>query len=221
MAKKNKNSIQDDYLKLKSEMLFDKVEEIFKTQPKNYISALEEIGFKYYEEEDAEEIEERNAEPKNRNERDLVAYFEGKQSCTDRILKKYLTERVREDANEPLIRRYFKKANQNLKALILYGLERYPGRLDLLPDLASFHEFENILSKLIVYYTRACVLQENLDTFSQLAQDFYYTTEPDGYDAYQALRELFPPGSDKRKIIDFLISEEEAAEKQAQKIEIF
>jgi hypothetical protein len=211
MAKKNKNSTPDDYLKLKSEMLFDKVAETFKTQPENYISELEKIGFKYYEEEDSEEIEERNAAPKNQNQRDLVDFLKGKQPCTDAVLEAYLTECTSEDANGPLIRKYFKKANQNLKALILYGLDRYPGSSYLLPDLAYFHEFENMLGTLITYYTRACVSQENLETFSELAQDFYYATAPDDYDALQALRELFPAGSEKRKIIDILISEEEAA----------
>ena len=90
-----------------------------------------------------------------------------------------------------------------------YGLDNYPGRIDLLSDLSFFHEFENILSILISYCTRACVDQENLDTFSELARDFYYATNPDGYEAYYALRELFAPESDKRKIIDFLMAEEE------------
>ena len=52
--------------------------------------------------------------------------------------------------------------------------------------------------------------QKNLETFSELAQDFYYATIPDGYEALFALRDLFEPGTDKRKIVDFLIAEEEA-----------
>ncbi|MFH1629350.1 MAG: hypothetical protein ABIE47_11600 [Pseudomonadota bacterium] len=42
---------------------------------------------------------------------------------------------------------------------------------------------------------------------------FYYSTNRDGYEAYYALRELFDSESDKRKIIDFLIAEEENAER--------
>jgi len=53
--------------------------------------------------------------------------------------------------------------------------------------------------------------QENLNTFSELARDFYNTTIPDGYEALYALRDLFQPGTDKRKVIDFLIAEEEGA----------
>jgi hypothetical protein len=74
----------------------------------------------------------------------------------------------------------FRKANQNLKALILYGLDKYPARIDLLSDLAFFHEFENILSILIKYFTRACIEQGNLESLSQLAMEFYYSTCPDG-----------------------------------------
>ena len=93
-----------------------------------------------------------------------------------------------------------------------YGLDNYPGRIDLLSDLSFFHEFENILIILISYYTRACVDQGNLDTFTELAKDFYYPTNPDGYETYYALRELFEPYTDKRKIIDFLMAEEEEGE---------
>lgn len=110
-------------------------------------------------------------------------------------------------------RKYFKKANPNLKSLILHGLDHYPGSVDLLSDLGYFHEFENILSVLITYYTQACAGQENLETFTELAQDFYYATIPDGYEALYALRDLFEPATDKRKAIDFLISEEKGAKK--------
>lgn len=209
MARKKKHSILDEHQKLKREMLFDKVAETLREQPGNYISALEEIGFKYYEEDDPEEMEEKNAEPRNQNQRDLIAYLEGSERCTDVVLETYLTERNAEETNHPLIRRYFRKANRNLKKLLSYGLDRFPGSLDLLADLAYFHEFENILSTLIPYYTRACMLQENLTTFSDMAQEFYWATYADGYDALRALRDLFPHGSDKRQIIDFMISEEE------------
>jgi len=132
-----------------------------------------------------------------------------------KIFESYTEEKAAENPNYPLIRRYFKGANHNLKSLILYGLDNYPGRIDLLSDLAFFHDFENVLSLLIVYYTKACVDQANLDTFSKLAKEFYYSTTFDGYEAYYALRELFDPKTDKRKIIEFLIAEEEEAMRNA------
>ena len=46
MAKKEKDPLEE-YLKLKNEMIRDKVDEIFRTQPKNWRTALEEMGFTY------------------------------------------------------------------------------------------------------------------------------------------------------------------------------
>ncbi len=211
MGKKDKYSIFDDYEKLKNEIIRDKVSDIFRKHPTDYIAKMEELGFQYFEDDDDdnEEIEERNAKPENQRQRDLVAYFEGKKKLSKNIFESFSEEKSSDNPNFPLIRKYFKKANQNLKALLLYGLDHYPGRIDLLSDLTFFHEFENILSILISYYTRACVDQQNLETFSELAKDFYHFTIPDGYEALYALQELFGPETDKRKIIDFLIAEEE------------
>jgi hypothetical protein len=215
MAKKD---TLDDYNKLRDENIIDKVNEIFRSRPDNYIAALEENGFEFHEENDEEKIEEKKAKPKNKNQRKLIAYFEGEEDASEMILAAFLTERYAKRPNFPLIRKYFKKANQKLKALIIYCLEHYPGRIDLLSDLTYFHEFENILTTFITYYTRACLNQENLETFTELAQDFYYATKPDGYESLYALRELFEPHTEKRKIIDFLISGEEA-EKLIKQIE--
>ena len=211
MGKKDKDDILNDYQKLKNEIIRDKVDEIFRTQPDNYIPALEEIGFKYYDDDDPEEIEEKNAKPENQNQRDLLEYFEGDKELSETILATYFEEKDTEEPNLPLIRKYFRQANQNLKSLILYGLDHYPARLDLLSDLAYFHEFENILGTLVKYFTGACVSETNLETFTELAQDFYYATIPDGYEALYALRDLFDPNTNKRKIIDFLIQEEEGS----------
>jgi hypothetical protein len=216
MGKKDKDSVLDDYEKLKNEIIRDKVNEIFRNHPKDYIAKMEELGFEYFEDDDdSEEIEERNAKPENQRQRDLVAYFENKKKLSKNIFESYSEEKATESPNYPLIRKYYKEANNNLKSLLLYGLDNYPGRIDLLSDLSFFHEFENILSILIIYYTQACIDQGNLVTFSELAKDFYYSTNPDGYEAYYALRELFEPATDKRKIIDFLIAEEEETDRAA------
>jgi len=173
MGKENKkNSILDDYEKLKNEIIRDKVSEIFRRHPKDYIAKMEELGFEYHEDDDYEEIEERNAQPENDRQKDLVSFFENKKKLSKKIFESYSTEKEAENPNYPLFRRYFKEANKNLKSLILYGLDNYPGRIDLLSDLDFFHEFENILSTLISYYTNACIEQQNLETFSALAKDF-------------------------------------------------
>ena len=67
MGRKDKNSALDGYEKIKNEIIRDKVNDIFRNHPKDYIAKMEELGFKYYEDdnEDEEEIEERNAKPEN------------------------------------------------------------------------------------------------------------------------------------------------------------
>jgi hypothetical protein len=77
MTKKDKNSVLDDYVKLKNEIVCDRVNEIFRNYPKDYIAKMQDIGFKYFEDdEDSEELEERDAKPVNKRQRNLVAYFE-------------------------------------------------------------------------------------------------------------------------------------------------
>jgi hypothetical protein len=97
----------------------------------------------------------------------------------------------------------------------LRGASLIPPALLVGADLSFFHEFRNILSVLIIYYTKACVDQTNLDTFAELSKEFYYSTIGDEYEAYYALRDLFEPETEKRKIIDFLIAEEEEAQKKS------
>jgi len=218
MDKKDKDNPFDDYEKLKDEIIIDQVNEIFRTRPENYISALERIGFEYHEEDDYEEMEEKNARPENQNQEELVAYFEGKEDPSEAILMIFFVEKDTDRPNLPLIRKYFKEASQKLKELILYGLDHYPNRIDLLSDLAYFHEFGNILSLVITHYTRACLNEMNLQVFTELAEDFCSATNPDGYEALIALRELFEPHTEKRKIIDFLISEEVEAGKSSEAI---
>jgi hypothetical protein len=108
-------------------------------------------------------------------------------------------------------RRLRRTKNENLSSYSVSIIIRK--KLEFLSDLGFFHEFENILGTFITYYTQACVDQEDLETFSELARDFYCTTIPDGYEALYALMDLFEPGIDKRNVIDFLIAEEEGTKK--------
>jgi hypothetical protein len=210
MGKKDKTGILDEYQKLKDEIIFDKVNVVFRSKPKNFIQALDEIGFEYCEDEvDEAEMEERIAKPENQNQQDLFDFFEGDQDISESIMAIFLEERNAEHPNIPLFRKYFKSANQNLKALLLYCLDRYPTRTDLLADLAYFHEFQNILTLLIEYYILACEKETDMEKFTELAQNFYYSTNPDGYEALLALQDIFEPGTDKRKIVDYLITEDD------------
>lgn len=209
MTKQNKKSddiVQDEII---DEIIRDKIREAFSDNPDNPMVALEEAGFTWYDDDyPSEEAEEDSAVPENRNQEVILEFFQSGGTPSDYILEIFLAEKSSDTPNFPLFRRYFRKANRNLKSLILWGLEKYPARIDLLQDLGFFHEFSNILNTVIKYYTHACENQANIDTFTDLAQEFYYTTLPDGYDAYLALKDLFPEGTEKRAIVDFLIAEE-------------
>lgn len=207
MGKKRDDSLLSDYQKVKTEMVFEKVDNILKNQPDNYREALGKIGFRYYEEDNLEEKEEDKAIPQNSNQKYLVSYFDGKNELSEKTLQIFEAERNAQHPNYPLIRKYFKKANKNLKTLILYGLDQQPTHVQLLCDLAYYHEFENLLKELISRFTIACNKENNLLNFSEIAQEFYYATIPDGYDALYFLKKLFPPHTEKGENIRFLIAE--------------
>lgn len=189
----------------------DEVSRIFNEHPNNYISRLEEIGFVYHDDGPGEEEqEEAVAKPENKNQKDLIAFFNGNIPLSNEIVEKFLEERRCSDPNYPLFRKYFRQANKHLLSLILHGLLQDPVLIELLSDLTYFHEHQNILSTVVEHYTVACDLQYNLETFSELAMDFYYATLADDYDALYALKEWYPIDSEKRAIVDFLNEIEDA-----------
>jgi len=207
MTKKKDKDYLDEYQKIKSEMLFDQVEEIFEKHPDNYLEKLEELGFAYHEEEDYETVEEDNAAPANDRQKYLVSYFEGERKLSENTLRAFLEERESEHPNYPLIRKYFKQANPGLKALLLYGLDQYPTDIDFLRDLSFFHEFQNILEELVERFVCACQEEKNLLNFSEIVQEFYCATFPDGYNAVSKLRSLFPPDTEKGGNVEFVVAE--------------
>ena len=72
------------------------------------------------------------------------------------------------------------------------------------------HEFKNILRELIAYYLIGCEHEKDLRNFEELALNFYYDTEPDGFDALYELSERYGPDSDKGKIAREIIRKQKA-----------
>ena len=216
---------RDDYDTddLDNDIIRDEVERVFKRHPHDYISKLEELGFEYYDddEEDIEEQEEVSAKPENSNQEYLVSYFDGDIILSGKTIAIFLEERNSRTPNHPLFRKYFKSTNKNLLSMIIHGLELDPLSDELLSDLTYFHEFQNQLNLLIKHYSKACEKQEDLEAFSELAQDFYNAAIPDGFNAYYALRDLFNNGTDRRKVVDFLVEIVEQAEDDAMKDLLF
>jgi len=196
-------------------MIRDKARKAVAENAGNVREALEESGFTWLGDENpSEEDEEKAAVPENVRQRFLVSYFEGKAQLSGNVISPFLSEHKAEVPNFPLIRRYFRAANQPLKKLILSGRENDPTNLDLLADLIFFYEFERKLPELITHLTKACRLKDDLPRFFDKEREFYHRTRADGYNALAALLEIFDEDSDKRKIVDFLISEAANSEEE-------
>ncbi len=188
----------DDFEKEKRKLVFKEVARVIKAHPKNYMEKLAELGFKWVDDEvDEEEVEEKAATIRTENETHLVGYLEGERDLSDQVLDIYLAEKNSDTLNYPLFRRYFKKGNDRLKELLIYALGKHPTDIDLLSDLAYYHEFRNILGELIEAYMTACGRETDLDKFSQLVMSFYLDTEPDGFDAFHELEHACNRGSGK------------------------
>jgi len=213
MPKKDKSP--KEYEKLRDEIIRDKIEEIFAEEPANYKKALQEIGFSWHDDEyPSEEEEEEAAVPETDRQRFLVGYFEGKTQLSVSMVHALLAEKNSDNPNYPLIRKYFMARNPSLKALILFGLQKEPTNFDLLTDLVFFNEFDRNLPELIEHLTNACRLEDDLQKFSEIAMEFYYSAQQDGYNALAALKDIFDDDSDKRKVVDFLVSEEERQDRE-------
>jgi hypothetical protein len=215
MKKKEKKDIIDEIINIENELIIDKVNEIFKKNPENYKMELATLGFEWFDDEYPDELEEENkAVPENNDQALLVAYFDGEIELSEEIIEAFLKEKLSDTPNDALLRRYFRQGNKNLKALIYRGLEMDPTDDGFLNDLSLIHEFHPMLGELIERYTEACILQEDLDAFAELAQDFYYNTLLDGYEAYYALKEIYNEDTQKGRIIDSLLYMEEVLSSQ-------
>lgn len=178
---------------------FEMVSEIIKNHPRDFRERLAAAGFEWQDDEydllyEEEAKEEGAAVPETENQRQLVYFLDFGGPVTRRILESYLQERYAETANLPLIRKYFKKANPHLKAILLKGLAINPTDPDLLDDLSYFSEFDTMLGELIHLYTEACLKEMDMERFAILAHDFHMNTFEQGYDALQELATIFQTG---------------------------
>jgi len=176
------------------------IAEIFKNYPQDYRQRLEEVGFVWQDDEtdllyEEEANEERQAVPETENQRYLVHFLERGGPITRHVIEAYLQERYTQTPNLPLIRKYFKQANVNLKAILLAGLSANPTDLDLLDDLSYFSEFDSMLGELIHFYKDACMRETDMERFSLLAQDFHMNTYDQGFDALYELHTIFQSGA--------------------------
>lgn len=192
----------DEYEKLRRELVFEQVSKAIKEDPQNWRSQLEDLGFQWFDDEfDQEEIEEDLARPENPNQELLVAYLEGFVALSYQVLDAYLAEKDSPAPNYPLIRKYFKSGNENLKRLLMFGIDENPTDIGLLSDLGFYSEFRNVLSDLIQVYLNACRQEQDLTKFEELVLNFTCDVEPHGFDALSELEQQFSFDSEKGKIL--------------------
>jgi hypothetical protein len=192
----------DDSEKEKRREVFAKVAKAIREDPQNYVEKLSDLGFTWVDDEtDNEAVEERSATIRNDNEKDLVSYFEGKTELSDEVLDAFLAEKSSDSPNYPLFRIYFKKGNDNLKRMLIYGLEKYPTDIGLLGDLGYYNEFRNVLGDLIKAYILACGKEHDLCRFRELVISFCMDTDLDGFDALFELEQVCSPGTGKWEVI--------------------
>ena len=203
--------ILKEYQKIKTELLFEQVRKIIIDNPRDWRNQLEMLGFEWHEEDDNKDIlEENRALPENENQKSLVSYFEGNLFLDENLLNIFLQEKNSNQPNYPLFRRYFRKGNDRLKALIVFALSKYPTDEGYLWDLVFFHEHKNILKEVIAAYIAACTQEQNLNNFEKLSRNFWYHTVADEYDALYTLRELFSKNHEKMAIIENIIKERDS-----------
>ena len=203
--------ILKEYQKIKTELLFEQVRKVIKNNPHDWRNQLEMLGFEWYEQNDDKDITEENrALPENENQKSLVSYFEGNLPLDENLLSIFTQEKNSNQPNYPLFRRYFRKGNDRLKALIVFALSKYPTDESYLWDLVFFHEHKNILKEVIAAYIAACAKEQDLNNFEKLSRNFWHHTAADEYDALYALQELFSESREKMAIIKNIIKERDS-----------
>jgi len=203
--------ILKEYQKIKTELLFEQVRKVIKDNPRDWRNQLEMLGFEWHGENDNKDItEENSALPNNENQKSLVSYFEGSLPLDENLLSIFAQEKNSNQPNYPLFRRYFRKGNDRLKALIVFALSKHPTDESYLWDLVFFHEHKNILKEVIAAYIAACAQEQDLNNFEKLSRNFWYHTAADEYDALYTLGELFSENHEKMAIIKNIIKERDS-----------
>jgi hypothetical protein len=212
-SKKTGKPIFSGYRSLKSDRVSELIMEVLGCEADDAFDtamSAEFPGIGNAAEEEEELEEERAAVPEDLNQEFLVAYFEGHVPLGDAVVEAYRLEKSAESPNYPLIRRYYRQGNPTLKGLLLKALDQSPTDRSLLHDLAFFHEHHGmLLSELIDRYMFACKHEDTLESFVDLAIDFYYNTIGDGFEALYELKERLQDDAQKQAVIEQLMDAHE------------
>ncbi len=186
------------------------VRRILRERPYDSVAELEKLGFAYASsgEDDVDDIAEEQAATANTEEQNqLVMFFEGNSSPSDELVSCYVTELEKDEPHYALLRRYFRQSSPQLLALLCYGLDQNPTHTDLLNGLGFYHVFSPILKPLIMHYSKACEVEQDMTRYRQLAQDFHINCSASGYEAFYALDEKLLENNRKKAILKDLMTE--------------
>jgi len=131
---------------------------------------LLDLGFVLYTdtEEDPDLLAEKNAVAQNEAQIKLASYFGSNRYATDELLTMFYNEKHADLPNFDFFRSYFRHGNQQLKCLLLYGLNKNPTDIEILGDFAFFNEFCINLNEFIEYFTHASLLVLEIDQFEEI-----------------------------------------------------
>lgn len=183
---------------------YAKTRKMLKNTPRSEkYSKLVELGFEYIEEEDdgIEKQAEDDAKPLNNRQKTLVKYFESQSCLSSDIIEQFILEVESEDANYPLLRKYFKQGDKSILALLKQALVIYPLRESLINAFVFLSEHNNVFSELISAYTNACKREESISSFEDLVRGFYMYAYMHDYDVFLSLREICKNNQQKLEII--------------------
>lgn len=185
------------------------VSDLMRENRPDFRERMEDLGYEWVDDgtDEVERQEEEGACPQSDGEKRLVDYFESEMEPDDPILQLLFDEYQRDDTNFPLFRKYFKKGNLRLKNLILYGLRKKPNDHSLLMALSYFNEFHPDVQELCDCFIKACVAENELKAFEEIARSFWTHTESFHYEALPELCGLFAEESAKGKIVRQLVVE--------------
>ncbi|WP_367364106.1 hypothetical protein [Candidatus Tisiphia endosymbiont of Nedyus quadrimaculatus] len=132
-----------------------------------------------------------NAIPLNHRQEHLVSYFSSDSDPEYDIVRDFALETISKTPNFPLMIRYFKQANNQLKKLLVLGLKYHPTNLLFLTNLAEFHIYSPMQQELIDAYINACKIEDDPKHFKSIVANFIQEGVESKFNALAILKELF------------------------------
>ncbi len=161
---------------------------------------------------EAMEIEEENtANPENKNQKELVKFFEGKQKPNEELLELWLEEKWGSlNQNFPLFRKYIKQKNKQLESLVAFGLDEKPDSVELINDFAyiyNLYEMDGRRPELEKRLINGCDAINDPDAFKEVLSITVLEFSELDQNILGTLKERYKANKMKSKIIKDLMKD--------------